>query len=103
MESLENTLSEHVLQESSDKGEAIFHRGISHNDKASLAIVTSPLWDPTKARTKWKLSFHGDQNGEKGFLGIKTRVTQAPVMVSCKLRAERSSFGGEVRKCSAEM
>lgn len=103
MESLENTLSEHVLQESSDKGEAIFHRGISHNDKASLAIVTSPLWYPTKARTKWKLSFHGDQNGEKGFLGIKTRVTQAPVMVSCKLRAERSSFGGEVRKCSAEM
>ena len=29
MESPENTLSEHVLQESSDKGEAIFHREIS--------------------------------------------------------------------------
>ena len=77
IESLENTLSEHVLQESSDKGKAIFHRGISQNYETSLAIITSPLWDLTKARTKWRLSFHGDQNGEKGFLGIKTRVTHA--------------------------
>lgn len=76
MESLQNTLSEHVLQESSYKGEAIFHRGISQNYKVSLAIITSPLWDPTKARTKWKLSCHGDQNGEKGFLGQKGFLDQ---------------------------
>ena len=52
MERSENTLSEHVLQESSDKGEAIFHRGISQNYEASLAIITSPLWDLNTARTK---------------------------------------------------
>lgn len=54
MESLGNTLSEHLLQESSGKGESIFHRGISQNHEAPLAIITSPLWDLTKARTKWK-------------------------------------------------
>lgn len=78
MESLQNTLSEHVLQESIDKVKAIFHRGIGQNYETSLTIITSPLWDLTKARTKWKLSFHGNQNGEKGFLGIKTRITHAP-------------------------
>ena len=51
MESLGNTLSEHLLRESSDKGEAIFHRGISQNHEAPLAIITSPLWDLTTART----------------------------------------------------
>lgn len=35
-------------------------------------------------------------------MGIKTPVTQATVMASCKLRAEGSSFGGDVRKCSLQ-
>lgn len=36
-------------------------------------------------------------------MGIKTRVTQAIVMASGKLRAERSSFGEDVRKCSLQI
>ena len=50
MGSLGNTLSERLLQESSGKGESIFHRGISQNREALLAIITSLLWDLTKAR-----------------------------------------------------
>ena len=42
------------------------------------------------------------QRKTKAFMEIKTRVTQATVMASGKLRAERSSFGGDVRKCSLQ-
>ena len=65
MERFGNTLSEQLLRESSDKGEAIFHRGISQNYEASLAIITSPL--------SGNRAFMGIITEKKAFVGIKTR------------------------------
>ena len=35
-------------------------------------------------------------------MGIKTRMTPASIVASCKLRAGRSSFGEDLRKCSLQ-
>ena len=51
---------------------------------------------------KQELCGNRAQQKKKAVMGIKTPVTQATVMASCKLRAERSSFGGDVRKCSLQ-
>ena len=100
MEYLGNTLSEKELQVSSDTFEAIVQAPTPKDQSelrsflglvqyfsrfiSNLAIIASPLWDLSKASTKWEWG----SAEEKAFKEIKSWKTQAPVMAFYKQGAE---------------